>query len=248
MDEKDIIKIKSKKHSEYSSKIQQDDKTYYIVTELIEQTPPIVKSTVYLDGAHVETDRITLRAEDTDDPDRVVTEHHKSVVEKVRKRGLTSKKKVKYFRDIKRLIKQGEKEKALELTEKALQDFPDDPYGLSYKGVLLAELGDDPEEGVALCKEAIGGLEKTVPFGSDFFYPFFYLNLGRAYLHAGKKKEAVESLRTGLLYDNDNREIISELRKLGIRRRPILPFLPRSHPINKYLGLLLSRISSRGEG
>ncbi len=245
MSEKDIIRIKTKKHSEYSTKISQDDKTYYIVTELLDQEPPVVRSTVYLDGAHVETDRITIGSGSKEDMERIITDHHRSTVEKVRKRGLTSKKRVKYFRDIKRLIKQGKTKEAMALTMKALEDFPDDPYGLSYQGLLLAETGEDPQKGIDLCKDAIEKLEKSVPFGSDFFYPFFYLNLGRAYLMNGQKKEAIESLRTGLSHDNDNREIISELRKLGVRRRPFLPFLPRSNPLNKYMGLLLSRLRQR---
>jgi hypothetical protein len=35
------------------------------------------------------------------------------------------------------------------------------------------------------------------------------------------------------------------MKKLGARRRPLVPFLKRENPINKYVGLLLNRLSAR---
>ena len=82
-------------------------------------------------------------------------------------------------------------------------------------------------------------LEEKMPFGQEIFYPTFYLNLGRAYFAAKKKKEAVKSYQKGLAFDKDNKDILWEMRKLGMRRMPVVPYLKRSNPINKYIGMML---------
>jgi hypothetical protein len=92
---------------------------------------------------------------------------------------------------------------------------------------------------VDTCERAIGILKEKVPFGEDFFYPVLYLNLGRANLAAGRKKKALDAFNKGLTMDNENREILMELRRLGIRRKTAVPILERSNPINKYIGIVL---------
>ena len=233
MSNKDIIKIKSKKHSEHSSKIEQDGKTYYIITELTKDAPLVIRSTVYLDGAHIETDKVTFGKTEGSDVAGLIDEQHRKTVEKIKKKNLTSRKRVRYFRDIKSLIKKNEFRDAMELTQKAFSEFPDDPYVMSYYGYLLALSDRNHEEGIRNCLEAIKKLEMSIPFGADFFYPFFYLNLSRTYLDAGMKTEAIGSLRKGISYDGNNHEIIAELQKLGVRKRPVIPFLSRSNPVNK---------------
>jgi tetratricopeptide (TPR) repeat protein len=99
-------------------------------------------------------------------------------------------------------------------------------------------VNNSPEEGIAICLKALKRLDETIPFGSEFFYPVFYLNLGRAYLKADKKQEAVAAFYQGLKNDPDNKDIHEELVRLGNRRKLPVPFLRRSHPINKYIGLL----------
>jgi tetratricopeptide (TPR) repeat protein len=82
-----------------------------------------------------------------------------------------------------------------------------------------------------------------MPFGSEFFYPAFYLNLGRACLKGNKKAEAIKAFREGLENDPDNHDLLWELRKLGMRKRTPIPFLDRCNPINKYIGLLVSKVA-----
>lgn len=74
--------------------------------------------------------------------------------------------------------------------------------------------------------------------------PLHYLNLGRIYLKADRKTEALEVLRRGLSH-GDNQEIKQILEILGKRKKPIIPFLPRNHFLNKYIGLTLSRLQLR---
>jgi tetratricopeptide (TPR) repeat protein len=69
--------------------------------------------------------------------------------------------------------------------------------------------------------------------------PVLYKNLGRILLLAGDNEQGIQMLRQGLQF-GDQISIIQELEKLGIRKPPIFKKLARSHPFNKYLGLLLA--------
>lgn len=71
-----------------------------------------------------------------------------------------------------------------------------------------------------------------------------YLNIGRIYLLAGDRKRAINILRQGLKMER-NPQIIEELKSLGVRREPPFRSLPRNHPINRHLGLLLHRLHLR---
>jgi hypothetical protein len=81
-------------------------------------------------------------------------------------------------------------------------------------------------------------LKKMKTFGEEVLYPVFYLNLGRACLAAQKKADAIDAFKQGLKYDNSNSELLKELRGMGVRKPAPVPFLDRSNPINKYLGMI----------
>ena len=71
-----------------------------------------------------------------------------------------------------------------------------------------------------------------------------YGNLGRILILSGEVDNGIEMLRQGL-HHGDNIDIIKELERLGIRKPPLFKKLARSHPLNKHLGLLLSRLGIR---
>ena len=122
-------------------------------------------------------------------------------------------------------LKSGDTGKALDLLEQAVE-LERNPLYCSTLGVCLAKGKGDFKRAVSLCKEAI----KKEPKNSVHF-----LNLGRVYILANQKKEAIRIFYMGLRY-SENREIIAELNRIGRRRRPIIPFLERSNPLNKILG------------
>lgn len=66
--------------------------------------------------------------------------------------------------------------------------------------------------------------------------PQIYLNLAEVYLKAGDKEGAVEALQVGLTYTKQDVRLKRALRKLGVRRPPVIPFLERKHFLNRYLG------------
>ncbi len=114
--------------------------------------------------------------------------------------------------------------------------LPDgNPAALSYLAVCIARERGQFIKAEGYCREAIGREPEN---------PVHYLNLGRVFLVQGKKVEAIRVFREGLGHGVDKR-IIDELNRLGTRRKPVIPFLGRDNPINKYLGIILTRLGLR---
>lgn len=144
-----------------------------------------------------------------------------------------------YLRAVRAHLKNGKQKDAFKVLQQASVQFPEEPLVLSYYGCLQAVVDKKYRSGVETCKKAIALLQQKEMFEEEVLYPVFYLNLGRAYLAAGKKQEAIDSYYDGLQYDPGHTELKKELRSLGTRKSPVLSFLDRSNPINKYIGLLL---------
>jgi tetratricopeptide (TPR) repeat protein len=105
----------------------------------------------------------------------------------------------------------------------------------SYYAFCIAKERGQLSKAISLCKEAI----RKEPQNT-----FLYLNLGRIYNLSNRKSEAVNVLREGLQFEA-NPMIVEELNKLGTRKPPVIPFLKRSNPINKYLGIILKNLKLR---
>jgi tetratricopeptide (TPR) repeat protein len=123
---------------------------------------------------------------------------------------------------------------ALEFLEKAVR-LERNPLYCSSLALCLAQEKRDFKQAVSLCKEAI----KKDPKNSIHF-----LYLGRIHIQANQKKDALRILNMGLRYE-ENKEIIAELQSFGRRRPPVIPFLERSNPLNKYLGKILYKQRAR---
>ncbi len=109
------------------------------------------------------------------------------------------------------------------------------PLVLSALALCMAEVKGAGKSVVNLCHEAI----KKDPKNPEHYY-----RQGRILFLAGRKKDAIWVLRMGLRYGK-HRGIIEALGAMGVRRSPPLGFLPRSNPLNKYLGILLTKINLR---
>jgi tetratricopeptide (TPR) repeat protein len=147
-----------------------------------------------------------------------------------------------YLRELNRLIKGKDKDKALGLLEDALLLYPEDPFLLSYHGCIDAVIKKNYKSGIDTCKNAFTSLKTRVPFGEEFFLPLLYLNLGRTYLAAGRKRDAVGSFKKGLELDGGNADLLWEMRSLGKRKKPVMPIFERSNPVNKYIGMLVHKL------
>jgi tetratricopeptide (TPR) repeat protein len=105
----------------------------------------------------------------------------------------------------------------------------------SYIGVCAALERGQINDALVLCAEAISEEPEN---------PVHYLHMGRVYLKAGIRSEAIAAMRKGLSFA-DNEEIRSLLDNLGTRKKPVIPFLPRNNLLNKYAGILLRRLRLR---
>lgn len=154
--------------------------------------------------------------------------------------------KAEYAKELGYLLNTGNFTAAIGLVRQALDLYPADLFFCSYLGYLLAVAEKNPGEGIRICEHAITTLRRTMPPDMDFFYPIFYLNIGRAYLSGNKRRAAIEAFREGLKYDRQNREILFELGQLGRRGQPVFPSLKRGNPINKYLGRIRHALQRLG--
>jgi len=241
------INIVSLRPSEFNSEITIAGMTYHIQTEDQGMKTCTIISRVYSKGEIVLSKKSeyghlsSLR--DRDEKIRLLMEGLHRFTVKTFLETLQGREKTKseYFSELKEALLGSDGDAALDTARKALDKFPSDPLLLSYYGVLVATVRNDPREGIKICRDAILMLQDAIPFGSEFFYPVFYLNLGKAYLQGKRKREAITAFRRGLKSDPENRELLNELKNLGVRKRPALPFLDRGNPVNKYIGKLMSR-------
>ncbi|MDP2156450.1 MAG: tetratricopeptide repeat protein [Nitrospirota bacterium] len=90
-------------------------------------------------------------------------------------------------------------------------------------------------EAVRLCQEAMEQEPQN---------PLHYLNLGKVYLKAGRKSACLDVLRKGLSFGEDP-EICELLERIGMRKQPAFSFLPRRHFLNRFAGLIMSRLRLR---
>lgn len=129
-------------------------------------------------------------------------------------------------------IREGRYDEAFRALRQAMFRYSDHsnhelPYPLmSYYGLCLVVLRQDPPRGLALCKRAVDESGNR----SEFYWA-----LGKAYLALRRKRQAITAFEHGLQIGDDAR-IVAELRRLGLRNPPLLSFLPRHNFINRYLG------------
>jgi tetratricopeptide (TPR) repeat protein len=150
-----------------------------------------------------------------------------------------------YINELEALISKNIRGEALELSTGAIEHYPNNPVILSYCGYFKALVNKQYTEGINICKQSVKILKEQMLLGESFFLPVLYLNLGRAYLIANKKKEAYYSFQKGLDIDKRHENLLKELKKLGIRRKPFFPFLKRSNPLNKYIGMLTYEVQKK---
>ncbi|MFO0752496.1 MAG: hypothetical protein U0411_04105 [Thermodesulfovibrionales bacterium] len=129
---------------------------------------------------------------------------------------------------------QGKMLSALAHFEKA-DTIERNPLTTSYLALCIANQRGQIRKAVSLCEEAIQ---------EDPENPVHYLNLGKVHLLAHNKENAIRVFREGLKYEV-NQMIVDELVKLETRKPPVVRFLSRDNPLNKYLGILLKKMGLR---
>lgn len=138
------------------------------------------------------------------------------------------------FADGLEALSQGNTSSALAFFERAIE-MDDRPVYWSYLAFCIAKERGSFEVAVALCGKARAREPEN---------PVHCLNLGKIYLVAGKKADAIKTFNEGLSLGT-SQEITEELNRLGIRKGPVLSFWERDHFVNKYLGILLKKLGLR---
>jgi tetratricopeptide (TPR) repeat protein len=109
------------------------------------------------------------------------------------------------------------------------------PDHLSQYALALAHEKGEMQASVRLCQEAI----KAEPKNAEHF-----LRLGTVYLIAGRRKDAIRTFHLGLRVGK-HPMLTKWLQILGHRSKPVLPFLSRTNPLNKYLGKIRSGLAKK---
>jgi tetratricopeptide (TPR) repeat protein len=115
------------------------------------------------------------------------------------------------------------------------QHHAESPEMMSLMGYSLAKEAGQFQKGIELCHKAI----TLNPNNSEH-----YLHLGRIYVLAKKREQAVKVFHLGLKVRKDAR-ILEEIKHLGSRKSPPFPSLPRDHMLNKYTGKILHTLKLR---
>lgn len=101
------------------------------------------------------------------------------------------------------------------------------PAALSYYGLCLALNKGRVKEAAEFCQLAIQ---------KEFYNSEHYLNLARVWAAGRARRKAVEAIDRGLAVDPHNGALQRFRVELGVRKRPVLPFLHRDNPLNVTLG------------
>ena len=105
----------------------------------------------------------------------------------------------------------------------------------SHLAFCMAKSGADRRQALQLAEKAL----QSEPDNLDL-----HLNLGRVQIIAGAKELGLRTLRRGVQLGG-GKEFLAELTKWGTRTPSPIPTLPRNHPLNKYLGILMHRLGLR---
>ncbi len=121
--------------------------------------------------------------------------------------------------------------------ERAHRRAPGDARAMSWYGVTLVLVERNSNLGVLYCDQAVrlSGPE-----------PDLALNQARVALALGQRDRAVRAIERGLDRTPGDPGLEAAQAALGWRRRPVLSFLSREHPLNVWLGQLRSRLLRGG--
>ena len=139
------------------------------------------------------------------------------------------------FREFKEgltLLRDNYATRALPHMQRAMDLDKNNPYYMSYLGVVLARSEQKWGEAERLCDAAVRMKRNQAQL---------YLNLAEVYATAGRRDEAVDALQAGLKFARRDVRLSIALNRLMHRRAPVFSFLERRHPVNRQLGIIRHR-------
>src|SRR5213595_1155587 len=130
------------------------------------------------------------------------------------------------------LLRDRHADKALPHMRRAVDLDKNNPYYMSYLGVVLARSEGKWGEAERLCDSAVRMKRNQAQL---------YLNLAEVYATAGRRDDAVETLQAGLKYARRDVRLNLAINRLVQRRAPVFSFLSRRHPLNRQIGRIRHR-------
>jgi tetratricopeptide (TPR) repeat protein len=132
------------------------------------------------------------------------------------------------------LLAAGDEPSAFEHFETANALDAGNPRYRSFHGLGVAVIARRFNQALELCQSAVK---------EEFGNPDLYFNLAKVHLAFGFKPEGIRYLKRALMIDADHEPSLEELQRMGVRNAPVLPFLPRRHLLNRWLGRVRGQFS-----
>ncbi|MCC6129077.1 MAG: hypothetical protein IT186_04050 [Acidobacteria bacterium] len=110
------------------------------------------------------------------------------------------------------------------------------PVALSSYGLCLAKHKGRIKEAAEFCQLAIE---------REFYNPEHYGNMAKVWIQGRARRKAVDAIERGLQIDPGNKALRKLREEIGVRRRPVIPFLHRDNPLNISLGRMRHRIREK---
>lgn len=245
------LNITSTRHDEFSTKLELEGTEYLVQTEDLGVKTCKIETKIYFNGEiiHTETGDYVHLAGSPGLESRVkelMERQHKAAMDSfLKEKAKPEKSRASCAEEVARFLRKNDKQSALEAVKGTLGLFPSDLYFLSHYGYLIAAVEKRVKEGYRICDDALKALSRSQSLDKAFFYPIFYLNFGRTCILANRRMAAIAAFQDGLKYDRTNKELLSEMNLIGVRKPPVIPFLDRNNPINKQMGKLRHRLQNR---
>lgn len=131
------------------------------------------------------------------------------------------------------LFHRGEYRRCVALLGEVESDGGHDPRVVAFLAASRALVHGQVRSGLQVCVET---LRKA------FYIPDLYCALGVLLLRGGDRSKAYAAFHRGLRIDPKHPALRARVREMGVRRSPLLRFLPRTHPANRVLGILRARL------
>ena len=119
-------------------------------------------------------------------------------------RTVEDRKPADFIREARTLLRDGEQKQAYGVLLRGVVNFPENVLILSYFGCLQSLVDRKYRSGIDSCRRAISLFKAPDAYSAGIIYPILYLNLGRAYLAAGRKVEAIDAFHKGLKFDRSH--------------------------------------------
>jgi len=129
-------------------------------------------------------------------------------------------------------------EAAIMLEKKLTPRAPQARYR-SYYGLCLGLAKKRHEDAIKMCQSAIQ---------LELYNPDLHWNLGRVLYNAGHRRDAYRVFVQGVRQQPGHRGLVSDIKRMGLRKKAVLPFLRRNNPLNVVLGRMRAEARAQSLG